>query len=119
MTVHPPMVNGTELGAQEWLDAILLRYGLDPSNPPKYCNVCNAKFTIFHALDCKRGGLVTSRHNDLLDRFADLAVKAFTNSHIHDDPRVFASCIVKRPKASPSGTSGSKDQDGAPPEATE
>ena len=46
--------------------------------------------------------------------------KAFTPSHVCDDPLIFAGCAVKKPKANPDGTSGSTDQDGAaPPEATE
>ena len=58
-------VNGPELGAQEWRDALFLRYGLEPPYLPKYCDGYNAKFKIFHTLDCKRGGLVTARHNEL------------------------------------------------------
>ena len=30
LTVQPSTVNGTDLGAQEWRDALFLRYGLDP-----------------------------------------------------------------------------------------
>ena len=55
LTVQPPTVNGTELGAQEWQDAAFLRYGLDPPDLPKHCDGCNAWFSICHALDCKRG----------------------------------------------------------------
>ena len=57
-------------GAQEWCDALFLRYGLDPPYPPKYCDGCNAKFKICHALDCMRGSLVTARHNELRDGVA-------------------------------------------------
>ena len=49
-------VNDTELGAQEWRDALFLRYGLDRMDLPSHCDGCNAKFTISHTLDCKRGG---------------------------------------------------------------
>ena len=108
-------MNGTEIGAQEWRDALFLLYGLDPPDLPKYCDGCNAKFTIPHALGCKRGGLVTARHNELWDGVADLAGKEFTTSHVRDDPLIFVGCAVKRPKANPDRTSGSTDQDGAPP----
>ena len=30
LTVLPSTVNGTELGAQEWREALFLRYGLEP-----------------------------------------------------------------------------------------
>ena len=63
MTVQPSTVNGTELGAQEWHDALFLRYGLDPQDLPTHCDSCQSKFLISHALDCEKGGLVTARHN--------------------------------------------------------
>ena len=73
----PPTVNGTELGAQEWRDALFLRYGLEPLDLPKYCDGCKARFTISHSLDCKKSGLVTARHNELRDGLADPAGMAF------------------------------------------
>ena len=72
----PSTVNGTELGSQEWRDALFLRYVLDPPDLPKYCDGCKARFSISHALECKKGGLVTARHNELRDGVADLAYKA-------------------------------------------
>ena len=78
LTVQPYTVNGTELGAQEWRDAAFQRYGLDPPDLPKYCDGCNTRFSIYHALNCKRGGLVTARHNELREKVADLAGKSFT-----------------------------------------
>ena len=118
--VQTSTVNGTELVEQEWRDALFLRYGLDPPDLPKYCYVCNAKFTICHALDCRRGSLVTERHNEPRDGVTDLSGKAFTPSHMCNNPLIFAGCTMKRPKAKPAGTSGSTDRDGAPPpEATE
>ena len=103
------------MGAQEWRDDLFLRYGIDPPDLPTYCDVCNAKFKICHALNCKRGGLVTERHNDLRDGVADLASKALTPSHVRDDPLIFAGCNVKRTKDKPSGDSGTTYRDGAPP----
>ena len=49
--VLPSTVNGTELGAQEWRDILFLRYGLEPPDLPNYCNGCEARFSISHALD--------------------------------------------------------------------
>ena len=34
LTVLPSTVNGTELGAQEWRDALFLQYGLEPPDLP-------------------------------------------------------------------------------------
>ena len=86
LTVQPSTVNGTELGAQEWRGTAFLRYGLEPPDLPKHCDGCNAKFSICHALDCKMGGLVTARHNELRDGVADLASRAFTPSQVRNDP---------------------------------
>ena len=61
---------------------LLLKYGLDPPDLPKYCDGYNAKFAICHALNCKRGSLVTARHNELREGFLDLAGKAFTPFHV-------------------------------------
>ena len=86
LTVQPSTVNGTELGAQEWRDAAFLRYGLDPLDLPKFYKGCKDRFSICHALYCKRGGLVTALRNELRDGVANLAGKAFTPSYVRDDP---------------------------------
>ena len=36
----PSTVNGTDLGAQEWRDALFLRCGLEPPDLPTQCNGC-------------------------------------------------------------------------------
>ena len=110
-------VHRMDLGAQEWHDALFLSYGLDHPDLPTYCDGCNSKFTICHAFDYKRDGLVTASHNDLRDRVADLAGKPFTPSHVRDDQLIFAGCAVKRMQAKPAGASGTADWDVAPPPA--
>ena len=117
--VQPSTVNGMELGAQEWRDSAFLRYGLESPDLPKYCDGCNAWFSICHALDCKRGGLVKARHNELHDGVADLAGKAFTPSHVRNNPLIYQGCAVKRTKAKPAGPSGITNTEDTPPVATE
>ena len=90
MTVQPSTVNGTALGAQEWRDALFLRYGLTPPDLPKYFDDCNIKFTIFHALNCNRGGLSMACHNELQDRVTDLSRKVFTPFHVREKSLIFA-----------------------------
>ena len=94
LTVLPSTVNGTELGSHEWRDALFLRYGLYPPDLPKYCDRCEERFSISHALDCKKGGLVTARHNELRDGVVDLAGKAFTPSHVRDNPLIYSGRAV-------------------------
>ena len=104
LTVLPSTVNGIELGAQEWRDALFLRYGLDPLELPSHCDGCDAKFSISHALDCKKGGLVTARHNELCEGVADLAGKAFTPAHVRDDPLIYSGRVMSRTKTKPAGS---------------
>ena len=94
----PSTVNGTDLGAQECRDALFLRYGLEPPDLPSHCDGCDAKFSISHSLDCKKGDLVTARHNELRDGVADLAGKDFTPAHVCDDPLIYSGRAMSRTK---------------------
>ena len=42
-----------------------LRYNFKPTDMPDTCDRCGAKLTVEHTLQCKCGGLVHSRHNDV------------------------------------------------------
>ena len=114
-------MNGTELGTQEWRDSLFLRYGLEPPDLPSHCDGCDAKFSISHALDCKKGGLVTARHNDLRDGVADLAGKAFIPAHVRDDPLIYSGRAMSMTKPKPAGSKLTSPQDAttAAPEVTE
>ena len=112
--MQPSTVNGTDLGSQEWRDALFLRYGLDPLDLPTHCDGCHVKFAISHARDGKRGGLVTACHNELHDGVVELAGKAFTPSHVRNDPLIYSGRAVKRTKDMPAGASGKTDWAGAP-----
>ena len=92
LIVQLSTVNGTELGAQEWRNALFLQYGLEPPDLPTHCDGCQAKFLISHDFDCKKGGLVTARHNELRDELADLAGKAFTPPTCATTPSLLRSC---------------------------
>ena len=106
LTVLPSTVNGTELGAQEWQDALFLWYGLEPPELPTYFDGYQANFSIIHAYDCKKYGLATARHNKLRDGVVDLADNACTTSHVHDDPLIYSDRAVKRTKTTPAGSNG-------------
>jgi hypothetical protein len=84
-------VNGTELSAQEFRDALLLQYARCPSDLPIQCDGCQQKFSVHHALECKRGGLVFSQHNEIRDELSDLASKAFFPSVVRYEPRICTS----------------------------
>ena len=119
ITVLPSTVSGTELGGQKLRDALFLRHGLVPPDLPKYCDKCQARFSISHALDYKKGGLVKARHNELCDGVADLAGKAFTPSHVLYDLLIYSGRAVRRTKATPAGPHKNKPSEHpAEPEVT-
>ena len=95
LTTMPDTLNGTDLEADEFRDALRLRYGLAPTNLPQQCEGCGAKFTVEHALSCKKGGMVLARHNDLKHEWHSLCSKALTPSHVSDEPLIFSSQDVR------------------------
>ena len=56
---------------REFFDAVYLRYGWDINRLPAEC-VCGVKFSVDHALQCKVGGFIHMRHNDLVTGTTDL-----------------------------------------------
>ena len=109
-----------DLGAQEWRNALFLWYVMDPPDLPKYCDRCQAQFLISHTLDCKKGGLFTARHNKILGGVADLAGKAFTPSHVRDNPLIYSGRSVRRMNPTPARSTKSKpSEQPAAPEVTE
>ncbi len=62
-----------KLSAIEFRDALSVRYRRPLLNAPSHCDGCSAPFSLTHALDCKKGGLVILRHNEIRDALGDLA----------------------------------------------
>ena len=44
---------------------------------PASCDGCGGDFSLTHALDCRKGGLVTQRHNEVRDALGDLAALGY------------------------------------------
>ena len=51
-----------DLTAQEFRDALALRYQKPLFNVPSNCDGCGSPFSLDHALICRRGGLIIQRH---------------------------------------------------------
>ena len=60
-----------DLNKQEFRDALLLRYNEPLQNLPTHCP-CGEKFNEVHAMNCKKGGFVNIRHNEVRDFTAEL-----------------------------------------------
>ena len=82
LTVISDHFGWTVLSLQEWHDNLSLRYGKIPKGLPRNCDGCGAGFTVKHGLNCKKGGLVTIRHNDVRDEWAHLCGLALTSSRV-------------------------------------
>ena len=54
-------------------DGLALHYRKPLLSLSSVCDGCGAPLSIEHALDCRFGGLVTRRHNEVHDAFGDLA----------------------------------------------
>ena len=62
---------GFTLNKGEFRDALAIRYNSELRGLPTKCP-CDKPFSINHAMDCKRGGLVIIRHNNIRDFQANL-----------------------------------------------
>ena len=75
LTSLPLQDENRALNKSEFRDALALRYGWRPKNLPQKC-ACGAANSLTHCLDCKLGGFVTMRHNEVRNVFAKLLNKA-------------------------------------------
>ena len=71
LTVIPNKDMDFDLNKREFKDAIHLRYDWEVTGTPTVC-VCGERFSVDHAMICKRGGFIIQRHNELRDLEADL-----------------------------------------------
>ena len=71
LTALPLQSMGYTLNKQEFRDAVCLRYGWRIPNTPSFCG-CGTKNSVDHTLNCKRGGYVNMRHNNIRDFEAHL-----------------------------------------------
>ena len=67
------------LSAQEFRDANCLQYMKPLLNLPPTCDGCGASFTTIHASDCRKGGLVSLRHNEIRDLLCELSSIVWNN----------------------------------------
>ena len=77
LTVVPFAPHHFDLSAVEFRDASAIRYCRPLLRMPVSCDGCGAPFDLGHALDCKKGGLVTQRHNEVRDALGDIAALTY------------------------------------------
>ena len=110
MSLPPLIVNGADMGTQEWRDTLFIRQGIDPPYPPLNSDGCSGVFLISHSLDCKKGDLVMNHYNKLRDEIANLDGKDFTSQKMHDEPLIYSSYEMREGKAQPHKSERSNNQ---------
>ena len=66
LSAIPLSKHGFNLNKSEFKDALALRYDKQISNLPSICS-CGERFNVTHAMNCKRGGFVNARHDNIRD----------------------------------------------------
>ena len=89
LTTIPDRFGGTELSKTEWHDNVSIRYGWRPLALPDRCDGCGEGFTVEHGLNCKKGGLVSIRHDDIRDEWAHLCSLSLSSSRVTVEPTIF------------------------------
>ncbi|KAL7475331.1 hypothetical protein ACHAW6_001261, partial [Cyclotella cf. meneghiniana] len=89
LTTIPDRFGGTELSKTEWHDNVSIRYGWRPLALPDRCDGCGEGFTVEHGLNCKKGGLVSIRHDDVRDEWAHLCSLSLSSSRVTVEPTIF------------------------------
>ena len=85
LNVLPLAEHGFNLHKREFRDALALRYNKPLRGLPSHCP-CGQKFTINHAMNCKRGGFVIIRHNNIRDYESSLLSKV--SNDVQTEPEV-------------------------------
>ena len=92
-----------DLSAQQFCDALCLRYHYLLSLMPSSCDGCGGDFSLTHSLDCRKGCLITQHHNEIRDALGDLAAfgywefvhKPVVCDGIGDSPALIADLGIK------------------------
>ena len=85
LSVLPLSEQGFTLAKGEFRDALALRYGDTIADLPSQCP-CGENFSMTHALNCKRGGFIIMRHNNIRDFEANLMHKVCNDVEV--EPRL-------------------------------
>ena len=87
LTAVPSSDYGTDLSMTEFRDSLRLRFGQRPHGLPKKCDGCKSvDFSVGHAQQCKKGGLVRGRHEDVCAEWGNLCSLALNPSSVVDEP---------------------------------
>lgn len=63
-----------------------MRYGLEIDDLPIKFDGCGCKLTVAHALQCKEGGLVLGKYNEIRDELVALSIIATRPNIVRNKP---------------------------------
>ena len=86
LSMLPLVRHHYDLTATKFLDTLALRYHMALFEMKGSCDGCGDPFTISHALDCQKGGLVIKHHNRIRDALGDIT--ALAHSEVLREPTV-------------------------------
>ncbi|KAL7481084.1 hypothetical protein ACHAW6_006761 [Cyclotella cf. meneghiniana] len=89
LTTIPDCFGDTELSKSEWYNNMSIRFVWCPQALPDHCDGCGEGFTVEHGLSCKKGGLVSIRHDDAQDKWAHLCSLSLSSSQVTVEPTIF------------------------------
>jgi hypothetical protein len=90
LTTMPNRLNATELSADEFQDSLWLRLRLAPLGLPDRCDGCSHRFSLGHAMTCKKGGLVLLCHNNVVAEWHHLCAQALSPAAVSDEPLIYS-----------------------------
>ena len=88
LTTMPNCLNGMELLADKVQDSLRLRFGLTQLDLPDRCDGCSQRFSLGHAMTCKKGSLVLLCHNNVAAEWHQLCAQALTPSAVSNKPLI-------------------------------
>ena len=88
LVATPSFVHGAVLSTLEFRDELIDHLGLKFSNTPSHCDGYTSEFSTIHALSCKVGGLIHSRHDESCDPLGYLSYANFQPSNVRDEPLI-------------------------------
>uniref|UniRef100_A0A0G4I5Z4 Uncharacterized protein n=1 Tax=Chromera velia CCMP2878 TaxID=1169474 RepID=A0A0G4I5Z4_9ALVE len=80
LSVVPREADDMLLSLEEFRDALTLRYQFKAQGDKRNYEGCGGSWGLQHALNCKRGGHVGRRHNEVNQAWCDLAELAFASA---------------------------------------
>ena len=69
-----------DLSATEFRDTLCIRYLKPLLNIHPHCDGCGEPFSTSHALDCRKGGLIVQRHNEIRDVIIELSSQIWSQT---------------------------------------